>query len=646
MTSVPHFLRLKPRGDTPGDREKECLIEYQNNNEVKFKDTTSATKFTKVFSEISQLDLYDQILKESTEELFLGKDSVFFTLGPSNSGKSYSVYGDASNPGLSIYSLNEIFNKIGGNFADYKQFKRYFGEHFMITSNSQRDSQGEYGLSISVFEIYNDRIRDLSLDSKKTENQSLDIVTDSKDGKIKPNRIRQIYVTNLEDAKTVLHKCIKRRAVSSTNLNETSSRSHLFIYFNLHKVIGKCLKTTRLTIADLAGSERSKTAKTEGKEFKEGNYTNTSLTELGRCLVLMKSKRFDRSNLRTSKLTRLLLTDLFGNLNHNRVKILLTLDPYSSLSTIIHAVRYIQPISKVQINSARNSLESTTNDDSEYVKEIHQLKELNKSLSDELEMVKNKTVEIEMDIRSEVVELYEQKIRDLEIINDKAMNDLKETHERDVDEKLKLLSEEYDLQKQKLIESYESQLNDLQSQMLQAESKSLELSELKVKELEKQIEDYKERERQMLEKNVQNSKRIDELTVQLSKGDKKRPSEEGLEQNQSTKKVRFSGDGEINEHDLVLSPIKLIKSSPNKHFKFEDNYKSPGKSIKNNHFKFDTDGLKSSPVKSPLKSPLKPLRESTNSNTRSSPLKSPSKGKKKINNTHHVVDTDDYDLFN
>lgn len=675
MAAVPHYLRLKPQGD----RTTVSLVESQSETEIKFRDTTAPNKFTRIFEDISQDELYEEILKTSTEELFEDKDSAFFTLGPSNSGKSFSAYGTDDQPGLAINSLNEIFTIINGNFADYKLFKRHFGECLLITSNSQKNCIGEYGLSISVFEIYNDRIRDLSLDTKKTENQSLDIITDARDGKIKPSKVRQIYVTNLDDAKVVLHKCIKRRAVSATNLNEVSSRSHLFVYFNLHRITGKIVKTTRLTIADLAGSERTKEAKTEGKEFKEGNYTNTSLTELGRCLVLMKSKKFDRSHLRTSKLTRLLLTDLFGNFTSNRIKILLTLDPYSNMSSITHAIRYIQPISKVQI-SERNSLDL----DPllvQYSEEVKVLRAMNEQLEKDNELAKDKVIEIEMEVRRDVTDVFEQQIQELETLHMQFVIELKEKHEREVDEKLNMLSESYESKQQKLIadfetkrkelmdetmeltqeyesqtnklieqydtkhnmliRKYEEQLSDLQGQLSAVDvdglmscngelfakvaelEEKLQKSNEELKCLEKKLEESDKELKVFEKKDKKNSLKIDELTEKLSP-QKKRTSDQ-FEMTESHKKVRFSDVEEDKENiALTLSPIKLpIKVSPNKHFKFQDAIASPKKMV----LKESNMDMSLSPMKTICKSPIKsPMRSPTKS-----PSKSPSKGKKRLN---------------
>lgn len=662
MSKVPHYLRLKPRGNSPEARDAPYLIETQDEHYVKFKDTNTPNKFTKIFNDISQLDLYNAILQDLTHEMLENKDAVFFTLGPSNSGKSYSIYGDDSNPGIAIYCLNEIFTKINSDVADYEVLRRHFGESFVVSSKAVKNCTGQFGVSISVYEIYNDRIRDLTQDSSKTVNQNLDIITDAKDGKIKPSKVRQIFVANLDEAKLVLHKSIKRRAVSSTNLNQKSSRSHLFIYFNLHKVAGRSVKTSRLTIADLAGSERTKSAKTEGKEFKEGNYTNTSLTELGRCLALMKSKKFDRSLLRTNKLTRLLLTDLFGNFNQNKMKILLTLDPYSILSTIMHALRYIQPVSKVTITSERNSLEPDSEKILQLNEEIRVLKDQKLELTKENEKAKQRLAEQELEIRQELSDEFERKIEEMDLKNSEELNGLKDQHQASTDQRLDLLSKDYEAKLLEQENDFKKQLDDLTKKYEDVETKYKELllknndsqlaltnehqdqvSELqqKISDLEKKLDITKKKEhgletelsdaqkeiKHLLKKDKKKTKKIEGLNEQLEAEHKRKADSSDEEVEESNKrrksedfdKIELKPFSEEEEEVMSFSPIKL--------------YKSPSKKSK-------------SPTKSPSKkkksfeSPKKqPLQETIFDNTLPSPkikVKSPSKGKKKLKSVRIV----------
>jgi kinesin family member 15 len=138
-----------------------------------------------------------------------------------------------------------------------------------------------------------------------------------------------VYVENLisqnvsksEDAYTLLKKGIQNRHTASTDMNHQSSRSHsVFTIIIKHtekkeEGISK-IRTSKLNLIDLAGSERQKSTNSEGERFKEGCYINKSLTVLGQVingLVDISNGNQRHISYRDSKLTFLLRDSLGGN---------------------------------------------------------------------------------------------------------------------------------------------------------------------------------------------------------------------------------------------------------------------------------------------------------------------------------------------
>lgn len=119
-------------------------------------------------------------------------------------------------------------------------------------------------VSISYYELYQDKVYDLLGSSIATSSRSanppaLDIREDAQ-GKVFVANLSQNPVESAEDFERQYQLGASRRHVSSTNLNEASSRSHSIVELNL-------ANGGRITLCDLAGSENNK--KTGNEHSKE-----------------------------------------------------------------------------------------------------------------------------------------------------------------------------------------------------------------------------------------------------------------------------------------------------------------------------------------------------------------------------------------
>ena len=126
----------------------------------------------------------------------------------------------------------------------------------------------------------------------------------------------------------------KRRTTESTNANQTSSRSHAI--FQIQLSIKDKLRNTenevlcgKLSLIDLAGSERGTVTENRGIRFREGAKINTSLLALANCINALgdKTKKGFFVPFRDSKLTRMLKDSLGGNC---KTVMIATISPSSS----------------------------------------------------------------------------------------------------------------------------------------------------------------------------------------------------------------------------------------------------------------------------------------------------------------------------
>ncbi|XP_067899385.1 kinesin-like protein KIF20A [Heterodontus francisci] len=169
-----------------------------------------------------------------------------------------------------------------------------------------------YSIWVSFFEIYNELTYDL-LDTAPAVNrkrQTLKLCED-KNGNTYVKDLTWISVMDAEEAWKILKIGRKNQSMASTHVNQNSSRSHSIFSIRILHVSEdwkSILKTSELTLCDLAGSERCKEQKC-GERMKEATNINTSLHTLGRCISALRQNQQIKSKpnvvpFRDSKLTR------------------------------------------------------------------------------------------------------------------------------------------------------------------------------------------------------------------------------------------------------------------------------------------------------------------------------------------------------
>lgn len=171
--------------------------------------------------------------------------------------------------------------------------------------------KSEYMILVSMYEVYNDRIFDLlspaivpgqgSTMSRQGNNQKdrrrplmFKYTEASPDTKVVAG-LRKIACSTYEEALAILDVGLTERKVSETGANSVSSRSHGFFCLEVKRRMRN--KRTgeetwvgnTLSVADLAGSERARTAKTAGSTLAEAGKINESLMYLGQCLQMQSS---------------------------------------------------------------------------------------------------------------------------------------------------------------------------------------------------------------------------------------------------------------------------------------------------------------------------------------------------------------------
>ncbi|KAI8902942.1 P-loop containing nucleoside triphosphate hydrolase protein [Globomyces pollinis-pini] len=286
--------------------------------------------FDQVFGEnCSQQTVFEGSVQSQVDAVINGYNATVFAYGATGAGKTYTMMGVEKHPGIMYLTLNDLFLKISKKTGTFK-------------------------ISISYLEIYNEKIRDLL--TGKSDN--LELQEDPTRGVV-VSGITYMTAKTPEKILSLLRKGNRNRIQESTGANQTSSRSHAILQvFVLYKSKSDIKpRFAKLSLIDLAGSERAAETLNRGMRMIEGANINRSLLALGNCInsLVEPGKKSEYINYRDSKLTRLLKDSLGGNC---RTIMIANISPSSSnFDETVNTLKYASRARniKTKLNSKENS---------------------------------------------------------------------------------------------------------------------------------------------------------------------------------------------------------------------------------------------------------------------------------------------------
>lgn len=331
---VKSFIRLRPYSPNPNEA-KPKLILYKNSEGGLVSDKAQeGWKFDHVFDEKStNEEIFETIIENEWSALLTGHNMCIFTFGQTSSGKTFTMKGSNSQPGLVPLTLNRIFERL----------------------ETKKDCC--YKLFLSYYEVYNEGINDL-LDSNK-QKSNLEIRED-KDGNVFIKNLKRMEIRNAKEATLIFGAGEQERSYASTKMNERSSRSHVIILIDVETRFKKNVTKTyysKFLLADLAGSEGMKVnGKDDGARLKEGASINKSLCALKIVMKQLKDSRKDTYvSYRDSKLTRVQQPILSGNCKSNVICTLNCSEEHYSES--LNTIQFGQCAGAIKYEVKQNVLE-------------------------------------------------------------------------------------------------------------------------------------------------------------------------------------------------------------------------------------------------------------------------------------------------
>uniref|UniRef100_A0A8D3E5J2 Kinesin-like protein n=1 Tax=Scophthalmus maximus TaxID=52904 RepID=A0A8D3E5J2_SCOMX len=284
-----HMLIFDPKEeDASGfgsQRGRNRNINKRANKDLKF-------VFDHVFGETStQVDIFESTTKGVLDGLMNGFNCTVFAYGATGAGKTHTMLGAQNEPGVMYRTMTDLFKRMD----DAKEEK-------------------EFAVAFSYLEVYNEQIRDLLANVGP-----LAVREDGSKGVV----VQGLTLHQPKSAEHILEALDsgnRNRTQHPTDMNATSSRSHAVFQIYLRQQdktasLNPNVCVAKMSLIDLAGSERASATNAKGARLREGANINRSLLALGNVINALADPKSKKAHIpyRDSKLTRLLKDSLGGN---------------------------------------------------------------------------------------------------------------------------------------------------------------------------------------------------------------------------------------------------------------------------------------------------------------------------------------------
>ncbi|XP_022247926.1 kinesin-like protein KIF18A [Limulus polyphemus] len=359
-----HLLVFDPKEDGSdfyfhGKKQVRRDLLKRPNRDLKF-------AFDHVFGpEESNQDVFQSTTKSIIDGLLNGYNCSVFAYGATGAGKTHTMLGTPSNPGLTFLTVMELYERIES-----------------IKEDKICD------ISVSYLEVYNETIRDLLMPSPPLA--------------VREDPQRGVVVSGLsyhkpKDAEHLLNMLDfgnKNRTQHPTDANAESSRSHAVFQVcvkqqNRTADLSTNVQVAKMSLIDLAGSERACAAAAHGGvRQREGANINKSLLALGNCINALADRKNKGQHIpyRNSKLTRILKDCLGGNC---KTVMIAAVSPSSiSYEDTYNTLKYADRAKSIQLDLKKNVI-SVEAHVTKYVKIVDDLKKEISELKEKLSVYEN-----------------------------------------------------------------------------------------------------------------------------------------------------------------------------------------------------------------------------------------------------------------
>ena len=303
-----------------------------------------------------QQEVFEATGAPAVENALKGFHNTIFAYGQTGSGKTHSMLGIDADEGIAPRLIRKLFESIEAEKA------------------KNPSDRIQYTVELSFLEIYNERVKDLLSIAERGQGRSNKGSTEYADCRVRFHPEKGTFVEGLTRLEIATEEeCLKsikagmeHRAVTSTQMNDTSSRSHAIFQICLSQK-SPLKGTTRCSIinlVDLAGSERIKMSGVTGAALQEAKMINLSLSTLRRVIdVLIDNSKLKKGQrpavppYRESLLTWVLSDSLGGN---SKTMFVAAVSPYSgniedTMGTLRYALKAKAIVCNARVNEEKTA---------------------------------------------------------------------------------------------------------------------------------------------------------------------------------------------------------------------------------------------------------------------------------------------------
>ncbi|KAF8080607.1 hypothetical protein N665_0932s0007 [Sinapis alba] len=283
--NIKVFCRARPLFEDEGpsiiEFPGDCTI-CVNTSDDTMSNPKKDFEFDRVYGpHVGQAALFNDV-QPFVQSALDGSNVSIFAYGETNAGKTYTMEGLSHDRGLYARCFEELFD----------------------LANSDATSTSRFSFSVSVFEIYNEQIRDLLWE---TESNLPKINMGSHESVIE---LEQEKADNPLEFLRILKYAFQNRGNDKSKFNVTHLIVTIHIYYS-NTITGENMYS-KLSLVDLAGSEGLTVENDSGEHVTDRLHVMNSISALGDVLSSLTSEK-DSIPYENSNLTRILADSLGGS---------------------------------------------------------------------------------------------------------------------------------------------------------------------------------------------------------------------------------------------------------------------------------------------------------------------------------------------